>query len=98
MVRGAAAESARYIASHSPAGCGVICFSEYASLFPDRLVKTLGNYSDQGEQARRIFDALRYYDGTDVTEIWAQEPDTGGIGLAVANRLNKAAGFHIIDV
>lgn len=24
-------------------------------------------------------------------------PDEAGIGLAVANRLNKAAGFHIVE-
>ena len=35
--------------------------------------------------------------GTDVTEIFAQCPDDGGLGLAVANRLKKAAGFHLID-
>ena len=37
------------------------------------------------------------FDGTDVTEIFAQCPDDGGLGLAVANRLKKAAGFHLID-
>ncbi len=58
----------------------------------------LGPAGDKGEQARRVFDALRAFDHTAVTAIWAQCPDTDGIGLAVANRLNKAAGFHIIRV
>ena len=58
----------------------------------------LGPAGDKGEQARHSFDALRAFDHTAVTAIWAQCPDTGGIGLAIANRLNKAAGFHIIRV
>ena len=44
-----------------------------------------------------MFDALRAFDSTDVTEIFAQCPDETGLGLAVANRLKKAAGFHVID-
>lgn len=38
-----------------------------------------------------MFDALRAFDHTAVSAIWAQCPDSGGIGLAVTNRLNKAA-------
>ena len=30
--------------------------------------------------------------------IYAQCPDTAGLGLAVSNRLKKAAGFHVIEV
>ena len=48
------------------------------------------------EQARRVVEALRWLDGTGVSRIWAQCPAAAGIGLAVANRLNKAAGFHIV--
>ena len=44
------------------------------------------------------FDALREFDHESVAEIYAQCPDTAGLGLAVANRLKKAAGFHVIEV
>ena len=36
-------------------------------------------------------------DDTDVTEIFAQCPDGKGLGLAVGNRLKKAAGFHTVE-
>ena len=36
-------------------------------------------------------------DENGVKHIWAQCPDTDGMGLAVVNRLNKASGFHIVD-
>ena len=57
----------------------------------------LGPAGNKEEQARHIFDALRSFDHTQVRAIWAQCPDSGGIGLAVTNRLNKAAGFHIVE-
>lgn len=98
VVRGEAAKSAAYIARHLSDGAGVICFEEYAGQFAGHVVETIGPASDKGEQARRVFDALRRFDSTDVKEIWAQCPDEAGIGLAVNNRLNKAAGFHIVDV
>ena len=53
--------------------------------------------ADKAARARNVFDALRAFDATPVPAIWAQCPDSGGIGLAVTNRLNKAAGFHIVE-
>ena len=98
VVKGEPEQTARYIAAHAEKGCGVICFDEYAYLFPEQVVTRLGAANDPAEQARHVFDDLRFYDDTDVTEIWAQCPDETGVGLAVANRLNKAAGFHIVEL
>ena len=66
---------------------GVICFDEYAPLFPGHIIHKLGPAADKSAQARHVFDALRTFDGTDVTEIFAQCPDDGGLVLSVANRL-----------
>ena len=101
-IKGEAAQSAAYILnrlSHTRWD-GVICFEEFLPLFAEEEgpILSLGPAGDKGEQARRLFDALRAMDRTDVKRIWAQCPDDGGIGLAVSNRLNKAAGFHIIQI
>ena len=98
VVTGDPAASAAYIRAHLPAGAGVICFTEYKDLFPGRSIHDLGSAHDKAEQARRVFDALREFDHETVTEIYAQCPDTAGLGLAVSNRLKKAAGFHVIEV
>lgn len=98
VVKGDGAMGAEYIRAHMGGHCGVICFDEFESLFKGHIIKKLGPVGDKAAQAQHVFDALRYFDGTDVAEIWTQCPDDGGIGLAVANRLNKAAGFHIITV
>ena len=102
VVSGDPKTSAEYIAAHAAPEDGVICFDEFMPLFTSRTgtrpVMDLGPAGDKEEQARHIFDALRSFDHTQVAAIWAQCPDTEGIGLAITNRLNKAAGFQIIKV
>ena len=98
VVAGPARRSAAYIREHLPQGAGVICFDEYAPLFTGHIVHRLGSVDDKLAQAQHVFDALRTFDDTDVTEIYAQCPDESGLGLAVSNRLKKAAGFHVVDV
>lgn len=97
VVKGEARETARYIEKHAQCGDGVICFDEFAGLFAQQVATTLGRADDPAEQARHVFDALRFFDSTQVKRIWAQCPEESGVGLAVANRLNKAAGFHIVQ-
>ncbi|MCD7947371.1 MAG: threonylcarbamoyl-AMP synthase [Oscillospiraceae bacterium] len=97
VVRGPPTRAAGYILAHAPPGAGVIAFDEWAGAFAGYTVRTLGPRADGAAQARGLFAALRAFDHTTVTEIWAMCPDERGVGLAVANRLRKAAGFHIID-
>ena len=94
---GAPEASAREIARRVGPTTGVICFDEFAHLFPQQEVHTLGPSDDKLAQAQRVFDALRTFDNSGVTEILAQCPDSRGLGLAVGNRLKKAAGFHIVE-
>lgn len=98
VVRGDPDETAGYIVARMGDKSGVICFDEYAGYFRGHLVEAIGPAADQAQQARRVFDALRAFDHADVTDIWAQSPTDTGLGLAVTNRLNKAAGFHIIEL
>ena len=97
VITGTPGASATYIAAHLTKHSGVICFDEYAPLFEGHTIHRLGPAGDKLAQAQHVFDALRTFDGTDVTEIFAQCPDEGGLGLAVGNRLKKAAGFHVVE-
>ncbi len=96
VVTGEAGRTARYIQERLGEHTGVICFDEYAGQFSDCTLRAIGSAEDAGEQARRVFDALRSFDGTGVEAIFAQCPGDAGLGLAVANRLKKAAGFQIV--
>ena len=97
VVTGKPEKSAQIIVQRVGPTSGVICFDEYAHLFPQQVVQTLGPASDKQTQAQRVFDALRSFDGSAVTEIYAQCPDNRGLGLAIGNRLKKAAGFHVLE-
>ncbi len=98
VVKGDADMTAGYIVARMGDKSGVICFDEFKGYFRGHPVETIGPRADQAEQARRIFEALRAFDRLEVTDIWAQSPEDIGLGLAVTNRLNKAAGFHIIEL
>ena len=97
VVTGAPMNSAREIERRVGPSSGVICFDEFAHLFPKQVVRPLGPSSDKMVQAQRVFEALRSFDSSEVTEIFAQCPDNRGLGLAIGNRLKKAAGFHIVN-
>ena len=97
VVTGSPMNSARKIAERAGPGAGVICFDEYAHLFTQQVVRPLGPCSDKQIQAQRVFEALRSFDSSDVEEIFAQCPDNRGLGLAIGNRLKKAAGFHVVN-
>lgn len=98
VVTGPGEGTARYIRERAGEHTGVICFDEFAEAFPNCVVEPIGSSADRAEQARRVFEALRAFDGTAVTAIYAQCPGDAGLGLAVANRLKKAAGFQIVDI
>lgn len=98
VISGDPDRSAKYILAHCDKNIGVICFHEYLELFEGQMVYDLGHKDNKAEQAHFVFDALRTFDGTDVTQIFAQCPDSSGLGLAVENRLKKASGFHVIEV
>ena len=52
--------------------------------------------SSPSEQAENLFSSLRRADAAGCTEVLVRKPDTAGIGLAVYNRLLRAAGFRVI--
>ena len=99
VVFGTPEASANYIYAQLGENSGVLCFDDCAPRFAGAaVVETFGPSDDAAEQAREIFDALRRFDTTDCTEIYTQCPPADGIGLAVSNRIRKAAGFHVIDL
>ncbi len=58
----------------------------------------IGREHDSAAQAHLLFEALRDLDTMGVETAYARCPDTDGVGLAVINRLLRAAAFTVIDV
>ncbi len=50
------------------------------------------------EQAKELFDALRRIDKMAVNVVYARCPKPEGIGLALYNRLIRAAGFEVLEL
>lgn len=50
------------------------------------------------EQAARLFAALREFDENGAERVYAMCPSQSGVGLAVYNRLLRAAGFDVINL
>mgnify|MGYP001752509984 FL=1 len=69
VVCGDPERTAVYITRHAGLDAGVICFSECAFQFEMHERRVIGSSDDVQTQARRVFDALRSFDATDVTEI-----------------------------
>ena len=76
----------------------VITTDENINLFNDIPVISLGSEKDLNEIAKNLFEALRKCDDINVDYILCQAFEQKGVGLAIMNRLNKAAGYNIINV
>ncbi len=58
----------------------------------------LGRAMDHDVQASRLFSALREADDKGFKRVYAHCPHTDGVGLAVYNRMIRAAGFKVIEL
>lgn len=95
IVRGSLAQFRQYVAEQA-ADVFVLCFAGEERYFPHAV--TYGAAESDSEQANRLFDALRELDGQGAKTVYARCPSLDGVGLAVYNRLIRAAGFHLIDL
>lgn len=77
--------------------CAAMCFSEEAEHI-NKITVVYGQMSNDMSQARELFDALRVVDTLDVEVVYAHSPKKSGVGLAVYNRLLRAAAFEVIKL
>ena len=75
-----------------------ICYDEDESLINASTI-CIGKSDDLNTQAHLLFDALRKVDEIDgVTTVYAHCPKKQGVGMALYNRLIRAASFEVIEV
>ena len=58
----------------------------------------LGSKNDLYEVAKNLFEALRCFDDKKCDIVISESFKEVGVGLAIMNRLKKAAGYNIIKV
>jgi len=75
--------------------CAILCYDEeVASLAPTHLIP-IGERADLKAQAKRLFHALRQADKTPAAVIYAHLPPMEGLGLALYNRMIRAAAHTV---
>lgn len=78
--------------------CAVLCYEdELEYLRYERLI-CVGRRDDLATQANRLFSSLRQADELDADIIYAHLPGTDGLGLALYNRMIRAAAHTVKKV
>ena len=72
-----------------------LCFDGEEEQIPLECV-TYGRENDALTQSHRLFTALRELDERGAEKVYARCPSTNGVGMAVYNRLLRAAGFSVV--
>ena len=75
---------------------GVLATNETLRAYSADSVKSLGSRRVLADVARNLFRLLREFDAENVDVIIAEGVSTEGLGLAIMNRLRKAAGYNIV--
>ena len=74
----------------------VLCFTEHLSRLSDCDPHEIGSREDEAEVAHRPFDLLRRLDQEEMESVYSEVVPPEGVGLAVRNRLGRAAAFRTI--
>jgi len=74
----------------------VLCFSEHCALLSDCFPHDIGSLSRPEETARRLFRVLRKLDEEGMEVVFTEVLPPEEIGLAVMNRLGRAAAFRTL--
>ena len=101
LVEGDTEAALEYIAGRARSNSvAVLCYENDVDAFkkriPNAYIYEFGNANDEARQAHILFDILRDTDKHDFDEIYAPLPRKEGIGLALYNRMIRAAAYHII--
>ncbi len=76
----------------------VLCFTEHMSRLRDCDPHDIGSREDGAQVAHRLFDVLRKLDREGMETVYSEVLPPEGVGLAVMNRLGRAAAFRKIQV
>ena len=75
---------------------GIIATAETQDLYTNGVVKNIGSRGSEKSIARNLYAVLREFDKEEVDVIYSESFAVQGMGSAIMNRLEKAAGHHRI--
>lgn len=77
---------------------GILATEQTKDLYGFKEVYCMGDRDHPGSIAANLFKILRELDEKHIRVVFAEAVDEKGIGLAVMNRMTRAAGYNIIKV
>ena len=80
------------------ANCAILCYDEEAAHLQPKNLIPVGAKDDIATQAKKLFSALRDADATDAEIIYAHLPQAEGLGLALYNRMIRAAAHTVMEI
>ena len=95
LVEGSSESFANFV--NSKENAAAVCFREEESKITVPKL-CYGTASDEATLAHSVFSVLRRADNLGVQEIYVHAPSKSGVGLAVYNRLIRAAAFRVIKI
>ncbi len=100
LLDGSPEKCAQYIGRQGKAHAALLCYHDdldyFRTRFPALTVYDFGARGDEKTQAHELFYLLREADKENFDEIYAPLPSKDGIGLALYNRMIRAAAHHIL--
>ena len=102
LIDGEISDTIDFIKSEDLDNIAVICYTDYCDLIknslPGAVVYNLGAKNNMNEQAHHLFSVLRTVDKLDYSKIYAPLPSKEGVGLALYNRMIRAAAHTVINL
>ncbi len=87
-----------FLKENDKSDIGILCFDGEEKYFLNAKAVSYGVNNKPLTLAENLFDSLRSLDNKEISKIYARCPQKNDIGLAVYNRLIKAAGFKVIEL
>ena len=98
LLKGSTAAYIDFVNNHIESGTAALCYDDDIEKLKLKSF-SLGKSGDYSSQAHRLFSSLRAIDRDEsVKLVYARCPNPEGVGMAVYNRLVRAAGFEVIDL
>ena len=102
LLDGDAEDIVKYIIVNAIGKVAIIAYNEdidyISGQIPNAKIYSLGSKHDKSEQAQLLFFTLREIDKENFDIIFAPLPEKDGIGLALYNRMIRAAAHSIINL
>lgn len=85
-----------YVMTKQGLRVGVIATGETQAEYTNGIVKSIGSREHENTIAKNLYRVLREFDEEEVDVIYSEAFEEDGIGTAIMNRLEKAAGHQMI--